>query len=728
MYSKPRTTKEVTFTNKINLYNPNNPKKSKSNLRGDPNAQNYKSILKKKSTHPKRFPLDRVISQRLRLPEPNNFQLTSNTKKTSIKYNVPLPKNNTPERIVTLPLLLNDTPERIVALPLPKNNTPERIVTLPLLQNDTPERIVSLPLLLNDTPERIVTLPLLPESLNSKLKGLIIKELFKPDQNISYYQNNPLNKSSMLANVSQVLPTKNRLFVGSGTIGNVFSPPIPCSNENTLYQTKNYVGKLFENNIFSTKEIKEHNSLKKFDPYKLFTIQMIKGCNISLNEKNMNKFKTLTKLFPNSVNYRKYRKPYKYQIILPFGGELFSFYITKQLSELNGRLIIYERLKTNEKIIELDKNKLLKQFLIPMIDLSYWIGQMNSHKYFHFDIKNDNIIYRPDTQNLYLIDFNISSNSICKLLENIYYYYVNSIINDEPIELRFYGVFSPEVNELSFIFYSMLKQNGFNVISGDAPINEINRYIDPFANLYFSNLFDMKSNYKQESVIQTPALIEIRNQLYIVLNKFFIENQKIQNLRKTLLSKKKLNNILGSILLYTDPFKYFSDLFIEICNVYENIYFIPISRKNIAKQEKRNNIIPIKINIVMVQDSWSYGLTLFYWLHFMNERFKHFIEYSIILKNTINYLICMDYTKRLPLNNFHYLNLSVLSKYGNIDFLNDYKEFIKKKFIKQEVKTNYSDAAKQMKNIRKWLNKPSARNEQNISFYKSNKQLLPPKI
>ncbi len=106
-----------------------------------------------------------------------------------------------------------------------------------------------------------------------------------------------------------------------------------------------------------------------------------------------------------------------------------------------------------KKIIELDKNKLLKQFLIPMIDLSYWIGQMNSHKYFHFDIKNDNIIYRLDTQNLYLIDFNISSNSICKLLENIYYYYVNSIINDEPIELRFYGVFSPEVNELSFIFY-----------------------------------------------------------------------------------------------------------------------------------------------------------------------------------------------------------------------------------------------------------------------------------
>jgi hypothetical protein len=513
---------------------------------------------------------------------------------------------------------------------------------------------------------------------------------------MSVYQNN-----SEIPFIQNQSANTEEYFVGSGESGNVYRPPVKCLNGNPEFTYKKFVGKLFDNDTLAQREIKQYEFLEKIDPYKIFTIQKVKHCSLRSEEMTpelINKLKKLKKLYNHSINKRSGRKPYTFQIIFPFGGEPFTTFVSRQIQNIN-----------NESLIE--------KILFPIMNLSFWIGQMNLKNYFHFDIKNDNVLYKENS--LYLLDFGLASNNICNLLEDVYYYYVNAIINDLPIHLFFYPIYSPEVNELSFTFYSLLKQYRFNVVSGDAPKNSIGLYIKPHKDIYLSQQFKKKSNL-EEYAAHPPILLELREQLFGILIRFFTDYTQIQNSRRKLVKV----NILQKLELYTQPIIYFQKLFVDICNIYKNIKFIPMSRKNIIKGEIRTDLQPVSVGLKMVQDSWSYGLTIFYWLQSLFSRFEETKEYSIIIQNTLNYQVCIDYTQRLPLNRFHYLNLAVLSKFGNKKFLENYKIYVVNKLVENNVHHHDTTAIRDVIDIRFWLDSSAPRDELNVSNYRTSK--IPP--
>lgn len=53
------------------------------------------------------------------------------------------------------------------------------------------------------------------------------------------------------------------------------------------------------------------------------------------------------------------------------------------------------------------------------------------------------------------------------------------------METRRNKIYSPEVNELSFTFYSLIKHYSFNVVTCNAPKNSIGLYIKPYSDIYF---------------------------------------------------------------------------------------------------------------------------------------------------------------------------------------------------------------------------------------------------
>jgi hypothetical protein len=233
---------------------------------------------------------------------------------------------------------------------------------------------------------------------------------------------------------------KERLFYGSGTGGNVYSPIINTGEKDNYSGKRSYVGKLFSDQKTFDDEIAEQQKLADLDPDDVFIIKMKKYSNIDLQQELFNELKKAKKVDNLKSNFREQRVKYTHQIVYPYGGVSYDSYLTKQFSSTSNPELIQQE---------------FEQFIFPIMFLMYWIGDMNVNKrYSHFDIKDANILFKGkvgqkvETGRLYLIDFGLSSDNWDKVLYDVIYN--TYIIQGVPL---FYPYFSPEINAISSLYF-----------------------------------------------------------------------------------------------------------------------------------------------------------------------------------------------------------------------------------------------------------------------------------
>lgn len=255
-------------------------------------------------------------------------------------------------------------------------------------------------------------------------------------------------------------------FVSSGGYGDVFCPPIPCVGNPSInvskYQNTKYVGKLFEDQQEGESEYKDGLEIKKFDPKELFTISPVSACELNISYLQASDFKSLLR----NANYYKNKKPdfdkrndrgkYRYQIIYPFGGDSF-----------------YESIRVLNQLT-------FNEFLFPVLFFVKNIAEMNEKGYFHFDIKEQNILFNIEKGLLYLIDFGFLSRNSKK-----------SIQRKLDTSVIFYFVDSPEINLIAqshtgiqtYKLSKYLKSNYLNSMEYLKPvIGSVQDYLEIFDN------------------------------------------------------------------------------------------------------------------------------------------------------------------------------------------------------------------------------------------------------
>ena len=174
-------------------------------------------------------------------------------------------------------------------------------------------------------------------------------------------------------------------FLGKGTYGCVYNPPIPCKGTDDR-DSSDYVSKVMSKKEASS-EMKEANIIRKIDPKSNFALYGLKECDIvSVTKSDENCLKDCTHLKPYVSKQKK--------------GEC----KVKKLSQLV--------MKNGGYSLEYDKNKSLfkvepQQLLRPMYDIFVGLNKIKKAGYLHRDIKNPNLVYNENLNKFYLIDFGL---------------------------------------------------------------------------------------------------------------------------------------------------------------------------------------------------------------------------------------------------------------------------------------------------------------------------------
>jgi serine/threonine protein kinase len=168
-------------------------------------------------------------------------------------------------------------------------------------------------------------------------------------------------------------------FVGEGTYGCVFKPPVSCKNNQNKTNTTT-VGKVFKSEKEFKKEVDINNIVLRIDPKHKFTLPLVDTCKI-------NNF-----TYKDQVNHcRLIDNPYNSigfsQIIYKDGGE-------------NLKMVMNTVKGTPHGFINM--LKLMKPVFLGL-------KQMIAHGYVHQDIKPQNMLYKNNR--VYLIDFGLINTS-----------------------------------------------------------------------------------------------------------------------------------------------------------------------------------------------------------------------------------------------------------------------------------------------------------------------------
>lgn len=221
----------------------------------------------------------------------------------------------------------------------------------------------------------------------------------------------------------------NEEYKGSGMIGNVFSPP-PAFLTEGKYDSKNYVGKLFERRKDALEEYSSSILLKYIDPLRLFIITPLDICLLPSEKENKSKKNRLVQ--KRSQGARE-RSEYDSQIIYPFGGKEY-----KAEPRTIGQTTMFPN---------------FENFMIPITFLSLMTNYMNVHNnYYHFDIKSDNVLYLEKENSLFYIDFGMASHNIKNFVERIVMYTIHNFITNPSVVTDRWSVhYSPELITLQFV-------------------------------------------------------------------------------------------------------------------------------------------------------------------------------------------------------------------------------------------------------------------------------------
>jgi serine/threonine protein kinase len=240
--------------------------------------------------------------------------------------------------------------------------------------------------------------------------------------------------------------SKKRNLIGQGAYGCVYKPAFKCSSSMIK---ENLISKVMSNND-AMDEIRSYKIIDKIDPDGIFHIKLEKSCNLSKNNKKYIEYDDECDLELEKQNVYK-------NLQLTYGGkELYDYYQDIK-DAINGDI------KLQKKLIDIN---ILYKILIAYKNIVDGIVILRKHKYCHFDIKLDNIVYDIKNNSMKLIDFGVSIKYNFKLNNTE----IKRILNFEDEHKYFftsyYETYPFELILLKYsIFKYMLKKNINKVIN-----------------------------------------------------------------------------------------------------------------------------------------------------------------------------------------------------------------------------------------------------------------------
>ena len=178
---------------------------------------------------------------------------------------------------------------------------------------------------------------------------------------------------------------KGGKFLGKGTFGCVYNPPIPCKGTDERDST-DYVSKVMTKKAAS-EEMVEANIIRKIDPKSNFALYGLKQCDIvSVTKSEENCLKDCTHLKKNAGKQKK--------------GECKVKNLAQLVMKNGGYSLEY---KKNKNLFKIDPLQLLR----PIYDIFVGLNKIRKAGYLHRDIKNPNIVYNEGLNKFYLIDFGL---------------------------------------------------------------------------------------------------------------------------------------------------------------------------------------------------------------------------------------------------------------------------------------------------------------------------------
>ena len=186
--------------------------------------------------------------------------------------------------------------------------------------------------------------------------------------------------------------------IGSGMYGCVIKPPLPCG-KNVI--PENSVGKIAEEKVLK----REYNFMKKYQKYTI-QIPYVKLCKLTRDQYDF---------LQTNIPSIELENPY--QLIMPYLGESFYSYFVQYENPCFPQ---YE-LNPIRQIIDIQT---FKHYFEAIHRLLGNIVILNDNRIFHNDITLSNMVYHQETNELLLIDFNLSiSNEIPEeYAQNVKYY------------------------------------------------------------------------------------------------------------------------------------------------------------------------------------------------------------------------------------------------------------------------------------------------------------------
>lgn len=249
-------------------------------------------------------------------------------------------------------------------------------------------------------------------------------------KNKKIYHRSELNKDIKVINFNKL----KVIYMGSGSFGTMFSPPIELPGINPVFINNNYIGKIFTMNEDNTyghykdyiREKKNQLILKRIDPDRLASIQMVADGMF---------YKKFSKGELNTDHRRFYWL--SYQIVYPVADLL------TRIDQGNER---------NET-----------EILLMVLFFFQSFGRLNDQGLYHLDFTNSNVMYSKKKGLLMAIDFGLSTTNFRKYISYIESHRKLGTPGTTPFEFRFLSkvIHHSNPNE-KFELEPILDERGYN--------------------------------------------------------------------------------------------------------------------------------------------------------------------------------------------------------------------------------------------------------------------------
>ena len=212
-------------------------------------------------------------------------------------------------------------------------------------------------------------------------------------------------------------------LIGQGTYGCVFKPSFPCYKNTNIYNNSKarkslLVSKIFKHEQAYDEELETMKVMNKIDKKGLFTLPLIKSCEMLLKPSYSKSVKDCKHIKMTSVRH---------------------LHETYQLIYENGSMNVYDYIMKNYN------NYDILDYVNTFTTLISGLVKLNKNKICHRDIKETNI--KIKNKKMYLIDF-----GLCVKYEDIYTYEYKYVLK------HIYLYYPPEFR----ICYNIMKNKGNN--------------------------------------------------------------------------------------------------------------------------------------------------------------------------------------------------------------------------------------------------------------------------